>query len=173
AAGQADSARGAASGPLHPEVQVVVIWRAVFGPPPPPLGGGGGGGGERAHLNPVACPLPVPPPQAGEGTMWRQHEALPRREPDEPACAAYFPLTRVTRIFQKSVLTKIASAGTGGTALPAFLLPARGRRRAGVPNATFRCRKRLPAQFHCFRIVIYNGRCNARVCRRPGPGAQR
>src|SRR5262249_39011679 len=35
---------------------------------PPPLGGGGGGGGARTDLD-AMCPLPVPPPRAGEGTM--------------------------------------------------------------------------------------------------------
>jgi hypothetical protein len=35
---------------------------------PPPLAGEGGGGGELAHINLFACPLPIPPPQAGEGT---------------------------------------------------------------------------------------------------------
>src|SRR5262249_59274625 len=35
------------------------------GLPPPPKGGGGGGGGELAHMNLVAYPLPLPPPQAG------------------------------------------------------------------------------------------------------------
>ena len=85
-----------------------------------------------------------------------------------------FQLTRVTRIFQKSVLTKIASAGTGGTWLPASLLPARGRRRAGVPNATLRCSQRPPARLPCFRIVINNGWHNSRACRRPSRlGAQR
>ena len=48
---------------------------------PPPLAGEGWGGGERAHmslfarlldvigrrLDFLACPLPIPPPQAGEG----------------------------------------------------------------------------------------------------------
>src|SRR5262249_34184589 len=34
----------------------------LLGLPPPPLGGGGGGGGERARMNLVACPLPIPPP---------------------------------------------------------------------------------------------------------------
>src|SRR5262245_6293916 len=41
---------------------------------PPPLAGEGWGGGERAHMNffacpldLVACPLPIPPPHAGEG----------------------------------------------------------------------------------------------------------
>src|SRR5262252_5616041 len=114
----------------------------------------GWGGGEVKRSIVIGFPLPVPPPQAGEGTMWRQHEALQRHKPDEPTCAAHFQLTRVTRIFQKSVFTKTAPAGTGGTWLPTSLLPARGRRRAGVPNATFRCRQRSSAQFHCFRIVI-------------------
>src|SRR5262245_981237 len=37
---------------------------------PLPLAGEGWGGGELAQMSLVACPLPVPPPQAGEGTMW-------------------------------------------------------------------------------------------------------
>ena len=95
-------------------------------------------------------------------------------KPDEGACGAYFRLTRVTRIFQKSVLTKIASAGTGGTVLPAFLLPAPGRRRACAPTATSGCRMRPPPELPCFRVVINNGRHNSRACRPPSwPGAQR
>src|SRR5262249_22579757 len=53
-----------------------------LGSPPPPFGGGGGGGGERVPMNLfaspvdlVACPLPIPPPQAGEGT----HRARDKR----------------------------------------------------------------------------------------------
>jgi hypothetical protein len=103
--------------------------------------------------------------------MWPDTRVLQPRKPGE---AAYvFLLTRVTGIFQKRVLTKTAPAGKSGTPLPGFLLPARGRRRAGVPNATFRCRKRSPPQFHCFRIVIYNGWRNSRVYRRLRPGEQR
>ena len=36
---------------------------------PLPLAGEGWGGGERARMSLFACPLPVPPPQAGEGTQ--------------------------------------------------------------------------------------------------------
>src|SRR5262249_994340 len=36
---------------------------------PPPLAGEGWGGGELAPMSLVACPLPVPPKQAGEGTQ--------------------------------------------------------------------------------------------------------
>src|SRR5262252_6632725 len=117
---------------------------------------------DQARRDLGALPLP-----AACGERAPQAPAPPARKPDEPARAAYFPLTRVTRIFQKSVLTKIASAGTGGTWLPASLLPMRGRRRAGVPNATLRCRQRSPARLHCFRIVINNGWHNSRACRRP------
>ena len=168
-----------------------------FGLLPPPQAGEGWGGGEVKRAIVIVFPLPVPPAevgcfrlrpvnkaaelgstrvrlQAGEGTMSRQHEALKRRKPDEGACAAYFPLTRVTRIFQKSVLTKTASTGTGGTWLPASLLLARERRRAGIPNATLRCKQRPPAQFPCFRVAISNGWHNSRACRRPSRlGAQR
>src|SRR6516162_11803369 len=35
----------------------------------PPPRGGEGGEGERLHDILNACPLPVPPPQAGEGTL--------------------------------------------------------------------------------------------------------
>src|SRR5262249_61586347 len=44
-----------------------------LGLPPPPPAGEGWGGGDRAHescagrIDVVACPLPIPPPQAGEG----------------------------------------------------------------------------------------------------------
>src|SRR5262245_9578910 len=106
---------------------------------------------DQARHDLAALPLP-----AGEERA-PQAPAPPARKPDEPARAAYFPLTRVTRIFQKRVLTKFA--------------PAHERRRAGVPNATSRRRKRSPGEVHCFRIVIYNGWRNACVCRRPSsPG---
>jgi hypothetical protein len=72
-------------------------------------------------------------------------------------------LTRVTRIFQKRVLTKIAPAGKSGTPLVGLLLPTRERRRADVCNATGSCREQPLGRFHCFRIVIYNGWRNARV----------
>jgi hypothetical protein len=71
------------------------------------------------------------------------------RKLGESAHVAHFLLTRVTRIFQKRVLTKFA--------------PAHECRRASVPNATSRRRKRPLGRFHCFRIVIYNGWRNARV----------
>src|SRR5262245_23007523 len=41
---------------------------------PLPLAGEGWGGGEIAHGSLVACPLPIPPPQAGEGTQ-EPHES--------------------------------------------------------------------------------------------------
>jgi hypothetical protein len=41
-------------------------------------------------------------------------------------------LTRVTRIFQKKVLTKAAPTGPGETPLPGFLLPDRERRQTPV-----------------------------------------
>src|SRR5262245_20536382 len=106
---------------------------------------------EQARRNLGARPLP-----AACGERAPQAPAPPARTPDEPAGAAYFLLTRVTRIFQKSVLTKFA--------------PAHERRRAGVPNATSRRRRRSPGEFHCFRIVIYNGWRNACVCRPSWPG---
>ena len=128
-----------------------------------------------------SAPHPISLVVAASGPLPASGERAPQAPPpcagkrDEGACAAYFPLTRVTRIFQKSVLTKVAPAGTGGTALLAsLLLPARGRRRGGVPNATFRCRIRPPPEFACFRVVINNGWHNSRACRRPSrPGAQR
>src|SRR5262249_11819593 len=43
--------------------------------PPPGLGGGVGGGAASTNL--VVCPLPVPPPQAGEGTQ-EPHESRRR-----------------------------------------------------------------------------------------------
>jgi len=128
----------------------------------------------RSAPHPISLVVAASGPLPACGVWAPQAPAPCAGKPDEGACAAYFPLTRVTRIFQKSVLTKIASAGRGGTWLPAPLLPARGRRRAGVPNATFRCRQWSPAQLRCFRIVINNGWHNSRACRRPSrPGAQR
>src|SRR6516165_1739003 len=69
---------------------------------------------DQARRDLDALPSQAPAPRAGK--------------PDECACAAHFLLTRVTRIFQKSVFTKPAPAGTGGTWLPTSLLPARRRR---------------------------------------------
>jgi hypothetical protein len=164
--------------------------RDMFGLLPPPLAGEGWGGGERADLNLVACPLPVPPaevgcfrlrpvnktaelgytrvrPQAGEGTMWRQHETLQRREPNEFARAANFLLTRVTRIFQKSLLTKIAPVDEGGKPLSCSLSSASARCRVSLRNATTAGKKRPSDQPACFRPVLYRDRHNSRVCRRP------
>ena len=77
------------------------------------------------------------------------------RKSGEPACAADFLLTRVTRIFQKSVLTKTAPAGKRAERRPrAFILPTRERRRADVRNATVSCRERPPGQFDCFRLLF-------------------
>src|SRR5262249_11355593 len=41
-------------------------------PLPAGVGGGGGGGGARASFFLVTHPLPVPPPQAGEGTLGQE-----------------------------------------------------------------------------------------------------
>jgi hypothetical protein len=98
-----------------------------------------------------------------------------------------FLLTRVTRIFEKSVLTKVAPTGPRGMLLRAFCradaraaaqVALLSRPRQGEPNhAHFRrakaenpsslprrvrptCgyRKRSPVRFHCFRLVLYNAR---------------
>src|SRR5215510_8259 len=107
---------------------------------------------DQARRDLGALPLP-----AACGERAPQAPAPPARKPDEPARAAYFLLTRVTRIFQKRIFTKFA--------------PAHECRRVGVRNATSRRRKRPPGESHCFRIVIYNGWRNACVCRRPSwPG---
>jgi hypothetical protein len=52
---------------------------------PPPLAGEGRGGGKRAQMNLfacpldlLACPLPIPPPQAGEGTHGARGDAFAR-----------------------------------------------------------------------------------------------
>jgi hypothetical protein len=44
--------------------------RLPYSAPSPASGGGVGRGNTRTNL--VACPLPVPPPQAGEGTLGLQ-----------------------------------------------------------------------------------------------------
>jgi hypothetical protein len=44
-------------------------------------GRGGEGRGQIGHTESV-CPLPVPPPQAGEGTLWRQ--SSPHHQPPSP-----------------------------------------------------------------------------------------
>src|SRR5262245_50556472 len=106
--------------------------------------------------HPISLVAAASGPLPAGGERAPQAPAPPARTPDEPARAAYFPLTRVTRIFQKSVLTKFARAHE--------------RRRAGVPNATSKRRRRSPGEFHYFRIVIYNGWRNACVCRPSWPG---
>src|SRR5262249_40383 len=80
---------------------------------------------------------------------------------------------RVTRIFQKSVFTKGAPTGPGGTPLRAFccahagaLAVARrshhvGRERFARPPAvrvspTSASAKRVPGRLRCFGIVLYN-----------------
>src|SRR5262249_48842876 len=50
---------------------------------PPPLAGEGGGGGGAQTLSPFWGPLPIPPPQAGEGTLWR-----------DPSYSIHFSSTR-------------------------------------------------------------------------------
>src|SRR5262245_21102003 len=47
--------------------ELAALPRLTLGALPPPLAGEGWGGGELARMSLVACPLPVPPPQAGEG----------------------------------------------------------------------------------------------------------
>src|SRR5262245_28199193 len=49
--------------------ELAALPRLTLGALPPALGGEGWGGGELARMSLVACPLPVPPPQAGEGTQ--------------------------------------------------------------------------------------------------------
>jgi hypothetical protein len=51
------------------------------------------------------------------------------RKGDKSACVAFFPLTRVTRIFQKIAFTKAAPDGPGGTPLGNFCFA------GGVPPA--------------------------------------
>src|SRR2546423_251022 len=59
---------------IHQLVRVPVKWnqreRHARSAPTPACGGGLGRGRLEMAYH-VACPLPVPPPQAGEGTMWR------------------------------------------------------------------------------------------------------
>src|SRR5262245_60416062 len=42
---------------------------------PPPLAREGWGGGERKRTSLIACPLPIPPPRAGEGTLGHRRRA--------------------------------------------------------------------------------------------------
>src|SRR5215475_3500739 len=50
---------GADDAPTLPHTATPVY---LLGLLPPPLAGEGWGGGERARMNLVACPLPIPPP---------------------------------------------------------------------------------------------------------------
>jgi len=75
----------------------------------------------------------------------------------------YFLLTRVTRIFQKSVFTKAAPSSPGKTPLPGFFVARRERHIAHGSTATFECGTWPRAEFHCFRIVIYNEFCKSDV----------
>src|SRR5262249_48424815 len=94
-----------------------------------------------------------------------------------------FLLTRVTRIFEKSVLTKFAPTGPRGFCRALFVARTRARelcfledqakrtepcclRRASLPRRvepTCGCRKPSPVRFHCFRLVLYNASRNCTV----------
>src|SRR6266550_4461116 len=109
-----------------------------------------------------------------EGPTWRQRHAPQAREPNESARAANFLLTRVTRIFQKNVLTEIAPVDEGGKPLSCSLSSASARCCVGLRNASTAGKKRPSDQLACFRPVLYRDRCNFGACRPPSwPGAQR
>jgi hypothetical protein len=74
---------------------------------PPPLAGEGWGGGKRAQMHLFACPLdlvarplPIPPPQAGEGT----HRA--RGDADAGIAVVIAGLDPAIHPLRKEVLTK-------------------------------------------------------------------
>src|SRR2546430_8266163 len=102
-----------------------------------------------------------------EGPTWRQRHAPQAREPNESARAANFLLTRVTRIFQKNVLTEIAPVDEGGKPLSCSLSSASARCRVGLRNATTAGKKRPPDQLPSFRPVLYRDRGNFAPCRPP------
>jgi hypothetical protein len=113
-------------------------------------------------------------PLPASGARALQAPAPCAGKPDEGACGAHFPLTRVTRIFQKSVLTKIAPVDEGGTPPSCSLSSASARCRVGPRNATTAGKKRPSDQLACFRPVLYRDWHNSRACRRPSwLGAQR
>src|SRR5258708_23394135 len=68
-----------------------------------------------------------------EGPTWPRRHAPQAREPNEFSRAANLLLTPVTRIFQKSLLTKIVPVDEGGKPLSCPL-----------SSATSRCPDRLP-----------------------------
>jgi hypothetical protein len=142
--------------------------------------------GERAGVRGIRmrCAQSAPHPTSLVAAPSRPLPASGERAPqapppcagkqDEGACGAHFPLTRVTRIFQKSVLTKIAPVDEGGTPPSCSLSSASARCRVGLRNTTIARKKRPSDQVACFRPVLYRARCNACVCRHTSrPGAQR
>src|SRR2546428_4483000 len=102
-----------------------------------------------------------------EGPTWRQRHAPQAREPNESARAANFLLTRVTRIFQKNVLTEIAPVDEGGKPLSCSLSSASARCRVGLRNATTAGKKRPPDQLCFVPPVFFKDRCNFCACRPP------
>jgi hypothetical protein len=142
--------------------------------------------GERAGVRGIRmrCAQSAPHPTslvvAASGPLPASGERAPQApplcagKPDECACAAYFLLTRVTRIFQKSLLTNIAPVDAGGKPLSCSLSSASARCRVGLRNATTAGKKRPSDQLSCFRPVLYRDWHNSRACRRPSwLGAQR
>src|SRR5256884_4145675 len=99
-----------------------------------------------------------------EGPTWRQRHAPQAREPNESARAANFLLTRVTRIFQKNVLTEIAPVDEGGKPLSCSLSSASARCCVGLRNATTAGEKRPSASPVCFRAFLFTDRCTLRPC---------
>ena len=128
----------------------------------------------RSAPHPMSLVMAASGPLPASGERAPQAPPLCAGKPDECACAAYFLLTRVTRIFQKSLFTKIAPVDEGGKPLSCSLSSASARCRDGPRNATIARKKRRSDQPACFRPVLYKDRCNACVCRRPSrPGEQR
>src|SRR5262249_61971464 len=78
-------------------------------------------------------PLFEPRPRVNPRSVSAAHHLLLRCARD----TSIFPLTRVTRIFQKNVFTKTSPAGPAG-AVAGFLLRARERRRCGFRLGGFR-----------------------------------
>src|SRR5215468_11226499 len=75
----------------------------------------------------------------------------------------YFLLTRVTRIFQKSVFTKAAPSSPGKTPLPGFFVAHRERRRMRVRAQPSRAGAGRGRSLPCFGVALCNGFYNLNV----------
>src|SRR5262249_22808695 len=80
----------------------------------------------RSAPHPISLIVAASGPLPAGGARAPRAPAPCTGKPDESASAAYFRLTRVTRIFQKRVLTKIARPGRAEHGLRPFYCPPAG-----------------------------------------------